>query len=110
MARIKYRSVEEALGDRDNRKIDNSKDPRQLINISGRVFGRLEVIKYAGVDNSSKAAVWICKCNCQDDVFVLVRSYQLRRGDTKSCGCLSLEATSTRRTGRMRSTSIASGP
>ena len=32
--------------------------PAKPIDLMGRVFGRLEVLKYVG------AAKWECKCNC----------------------------------------------
>lgn len=55
-----------------------------IIDLTGRKFGRLEVIEYAG-KNHRNEAVWRCKCDCGK--IVDVRSEPLRTGHTKSCGC-----------------------
>lgn len=56
-----------------------------LIEMTGAIFGSLVVIEKVG--NTSKgSALWSCKCACGN-----VRVYSgslLRRGRTKSCGCL----------------------
>lgn len=56
----------------------------KLIDLTGKSFGRLEVIQRA--HNKGKHPCWICKCECGNVVFVV--SLNLRRGDTRSCGCL----------------------
>jgi hypothetical protein len=53
----------------------------------GERFGRLVVIER--VANNGKHAMWKCKCACGNDV--LVTGTNLRKGFTKSCGCLSKE-------------------
>lgn len=53
------------------------------IDLTGRVFGRLRVLGYA--DN----AHWNCVCECGQQRRVAGPS--LRRGMTKSCGCLHAE-------------------
>lgn len=52
------------------------------------VFGELTVLKKADIMPNSKDAhtKWVCKCSCGNEV--VVRSDSLRRGLTKSCGCL----------------------
>lgn len=50
-------------------------------NLIGNHFGHLEVIGY-NEDNKK----WICKCDCDNTTEVL--GYNLRLGNTKSCGCL----------------------
>lgn len=59
----------------------------KLYDLAGQQFGRLVVIeqvKEHTIKTSEK--VWLCKCECGNQV--MVRSYALRRGHTKSCGCL----------------------
>lgn len=52
----------------------------------GRKFGRLTVLEYAGTDKHRKA-MWICECECGNISRPIVGAY-LKRGSTKSCGCL----------------------
>ena len=53
--------------------------------MTGMVFGRLKVIERA--DNDKKGnAFWKCKCEC--GAIVIVNGNSMRRGHTKSCGCL----------------------
>jgi hypothetical protein len=53
--------------------------------ITGRRFGRLYVIEYVGNDKHNNA-LWLCKCDCGNEI--IVRGVCLRRGGTRSCGCL----------------------
>ncbi len=55
-----------------------------LIDLSGRKFGRLTVLQKSGT--TFGAALWLCQCDC--GMPTLVRSYDLRRGHIRSCGCL----------------------
>lgn len=55
-----------------------------FIDISGRVFGLLVVIKYAGRYNNG-AALWLCKCECGNTA--LIQGTHLRSGYYTSCGC-----------------------
>lgn len=51
---------------------------------------RLTVI--ARVDNNQRgAACWLCQCSCSEQKQIVVEGYDLRRGHTKSCGCLPKE-------------------
>lgn len=59
--------------------------PRPIVNIAGQVFGRLTAIERAGSDRSGFAA-WRCQCEC--GAVVVVSGHHLRRGGTRSCGCL----------------------
>ena len=65
------------------------------INLIGQKFGRLLVISEAGSDKHQKIK-WLCQCDC--NVEKVVHGYSLRRGDTKSCGCLKRELTTERNT------------
>lgn len=58
------------------------------IEMSGKTFGRLTVIDCAGKDKNN-SLTWRCLCTCGNITVVDGRS--LRRGNTRSCGCLSIE-------------------
>ena len=54
------------------------------IDLTGQKFGRLTVISRYGPSNGGLK--WNCICKCGNEV--VVRGYKLRKGITKSCGCL----------------------
>lgn len=58
--------------------------------LTGKRFGRLIVEKYL-YTNYRRKAVWKCKCDCGN--YVEVPSENLVTKNTKSCGCLHIEAT-----------------
>lgn len=58
------------------------------IDMVGKKFGRLTVLKYAGVVGRRRT-MWICRCDCGS--IVEVDGTHLRNGHTKSCGCLCSE-------------------
>ena len=60
----------------------------KFIDLSGQIFGRLTVIKWAGRDKNN-LTLWMCKCACGNTI--ITRSQDLRRGASQSCGCLKLE-------------------
>lgn len=53
-------------------------------------YGKLTVVEYAG--GSKGGAQWLCQCDCGIKIVVLADS--LRRGNTRSCGCLHKETVS----------------
>jgi 5-methylcytosine-specific restriction endonuclease McrA len=57
------------------------------LNLVGKKFGRLEVIKFAYTEN--KRSHWLCKCKCGNEV--VVKRKLLINNHTKSCGCLRKE-------------------
>lgn len=57
----------------------------EIKNIVGQRFGRLIVIKDTGVRKNEEVA-WLCRCDCGSLLYV--RGYNLRSGQTRSCGCL----------------------
>jgi len=61
------------------------------LNLLGKIFGRLTVIERGPsvVTSKSKPAQWYCRCVCGN--ITLVRSNNLIRGHTTSCGCLRRE-------------------
>jgi hypothetical protein len=60
---------------------------RKLIDLKGKKFGRLTVIKR--VENRGNDIYWLCKCDCGNTKTIFGGS--LKRGLTKSCGCLAKE-------------------
>jgi hypothetical protein len=58
---------------------------KQRIDLAGRVFGRLTVLAFWGVTAKGEA-LWRCRCTCRRES--VVYSAALRRGITRSCGCL----------------------
>lgn len=64
--------------------------------LTGKKYTRLTVIKrvltppYVRKNNTD--AYWLCKCDCGSNKDVFVRTADLNRGITKSCGCLQEES------------------
>lgn len=59
--------------------------------LTGRKFGRLTVLEQAEDYVSPKGTHctrWLCECSCKNHNKIIVNGYALRRGETKSCGCL----------------------
>ena len=65
---------------------------RENPDLIGQVFGKLTVIELD--KESSGRRKWICKCSCGNTVSV--REYNLKSGNTKSCGCTRKEKSSVR--------------
>lgn len=65
------------------------------INLVGQRFGRLTVLEYTGSRGSS-GALWRCRCDCGNEI--ITSSAVLRRGTSRSCGCLRREVTTARST------------
>ena len=61
----------------------------KLIDLTGQRFGRLIVIERVGTSDVG-SATWRCLCDCGNEI--IVSSHSLRTNNTKSCGCLKLEA------------------
>lgn len=56
--------------------------------LTGRTFGRLRVVSYAGM-GKHRHHLWSCDCACGNGATVI--GTLLKRGDTSSCGCLRRE-------------------
>lgn len=56
-------------------------------NIANQKFGKLTAINAVGKE-SGGLYIWLCKCDCGAEA--LVNGKKLRRGITKSCGCLTV--------------------
>ena len=61
---------------------------RPIKDITGQRFGRLTVLKLSHI-SSDREAMWNCVCDCGNSFTTSGR--RLRRGWTKSCGCLAKE-------------------
>ena len=56
----------------------------KLIDLTGKKYGKLTVIKISP-DSSNSHKKWLCKCECGNLTSVL--GYNLKNGNTQSCGC-----------------------
>ena len=68
-------------------KGSNSNNQKPIFDLKGQKFGRLTILERA--PNIGKATAWKCQCDCGN--IKIVRTYTLRSGQTKSCGCLQIE-------------------
>lgn len=59
--------------------------PFKVKSIVGNRYGKLVVLKFAGMKN--KQSLWLCKCDCGNE-YIGTRDH-LVSGNTRSCGCLS---------------------
>lgn len=55
-----------------------------VIDETGNRYGKLIVLERE--DSHTGKARWICQCDCGNKT--VVNGYELRRGDVRSCGCL----------------------
>jgi|GEM_PF-6860702 len=58
----------------------------QLIDLTGKRFGRLEVLELWPVRDKHKNRKWLCRCDCGE--LTVVYGINLKRGTAQSCGCL----------------------
>ena len=65
-----------------------------LMDLTGKEFGRWKVIKYSGNKK------WLCECSCENKTVREVDGNSLKRGLSKSCGCLQKEKTALRTIGK----------
>lgn len=62
---------------------------RNLVDMTGKKFGRLTVIERVSSDMRGQAT-WLCECECGNKVVKV--GGKLRYGRVKSCGCLQRDA------------------
>lgn len=61
-------------------------DKNKLVNkLTGKIFGKLTVLKRAEQNSKSGNAMWVCQCSCGNIVSVI--GSHLRSHHTTSCGC-----------------------
>lgn len=58
------------------------------LDLTGKKINRLKILQYAGLD-SQKNTIWKCLCDC--GTIVTIRGSSIKRGTTKSCGCIQKE-------------------
>ena len=63
--------------------------------ITGQRFGRLTVLQRFGT-SSQGTATWLCLCDCGKEC--VIEGAKMRKGNTRSCGCLHDEKARERRT------------
>ena len=56
---------------------------RKKLDLTGQQFGKITVLRPA--ENIGTKTAWVCRCDCGREV--IVKTYHLRDGHTKSCGC-----------------------
>lgn len=69
--------------------IKSEKAQENSINLKGKRFGRLTVIRRVKLDNPLSNGVingWLCKCDCGNEVVTTTKA--LRNAGVESCGCL----------------------
>ena len=69
-------------------KIHNPSLPKNVKDLSGQRFGKLNVVEFFHVNKHGRA-LWLCKCDCGNTSKVV--SSRLATGKTKSCGCYRAE-------------------
>lgn len=65
------------------------------LDLTGQRFGRLVAMERQTTEDN-RHSVWLCQCDCGKTKNAILNN--LRRGLTKSCGCLSSETTALRNT------------
>lgn len=68
---------------------------KRMLDLTGKIFGRLTVIKPGKNINSTGRMTWICQCDCGN--IIETTTNQLTTGNTSSCGCLKNELLADRR-------------
>lgn len=59
------------------------------LDLAEQRFGRLVVLRFSHI-NDRGSSVWLCQCDCGNETYV--EGYLLKRGNTRSCGCLQKES------------------
>lgn len=69
----------------------------RVTDITGEQFGRWTVLSVAGKSNGG-SILWLCHCKCGNEK--VVNGASLRKGESRSCGCLHNELASARASDR----------
>lgn len=72
--------------------------PKNFVDRTGLVYGKLTVIESAGYSQELQRAMWKCKCSCGN--ICVIQGKLLKNGTTKSCGCLRREVPRTDLSGK----------
>jgi len=68
------------------RKRLNERSGRRPFNLTGKQFGRLRVLTYAGPCKERKTLQWLCQCSCGERKVVCTPD--LMNSGVRSCGCV----------------------
>lgn len=72
-----------------------AKAKKPYVNLTGQRYGKLTVVSLVNDVAGGKVPTrWLCKCDCGNEV--VARGYNLRGGNTKSCGCAQREVAASR--------------
>jgi len=80
----------------------------RIADLTGKVFGRLTVLRKADGRSGNNSFLWECKCSCGNADAVVVPTDRLKSGETQSCGCLHID-TAAARTADMRAKTHIAG-
>ena len=69
-----------------NKELKTGKSSPTKINLIGQKFSFLTLIEESPIRTKNGGLQWVCKCQCGNQT--IVSSDNLRRGHTKSCGCI----------------------
>lgn len=61
----------------------------RTIDITGRRYRRLTVLRRAAKKSKNRQSMWLCRCDCGNEA--LVRADGLKSGHTASCGCFHVD-------------------
>lgn len=61
---------------------------RKIMDLTGKKFHKLLVIRLSDTRNKQGKPQWVCKCDCGSEKKVVVTTNNLTAGNVKSCGCL----------------------
>ena len=61
----------------------------KFIDLTGKRFGKLVVLKKSEKKTASSGCMWLCRCDCGNDT--IASTSTLNSGKKKSCGCLRTE-------------------
>lgn len=68
--------------------------------LTGKIFGRWKVLyqteDHVNPNNNRHVPMWMCECSCENKTRKTVSGSELKRGRSKSCGCLAKELRSLR--------------
>lgn len=62
----------------------------RIKDLTGKQFGKLKVLGYAGLDKHFKSTWW-CQCSCENKTIKIIVGTELSKRNTQSCGCLIIE-------------------
>ena len=74
-------------------KSNSTKRTHNLIDLTGQIFGRWEVIEQVKSKKTTRGSRWLCKCQC-GLIREGVTGKSLKEGSSRSCGCLKVSSAS----------------